>query len=73
MSIRKIIANIPVIGYIARWFSGIAFLPRHLSRFHHGIDRDAKKIAGLEAGLLRANRQIIELEEKLDNLRLQSK
>lgn len=68
MSIRKIIANIPVVGYIARWVSGFILLPRHLSRFHHGIDRDAKKIASLEAGLLRANRQIIELEEKLGKI-----
>ncbi len=68
-TIKKIIGQLPIIGYVMRWFSGVILLPRHLSRFHHTLHRHTKKIADLEAGLLRANRQIIELEDRLDSLK----
>lgn len=67
--IKKIVVHIPIIGYLLRFIHGLAVLPRHLVSLRHAIDRNEKDIKILQDGLLRANRQIIELEDQLDNVR----
>ncbi|RTK95182.1 hypothetical protein EKI60_01860 [Candidatus Saccharibacteria bacterium] len=69
--VKKIIAHIPIIGYLLRIALGILLLPRHLVSLRHAVDRNEKAIKSLQDGLLRANRQIIELEEQLEELKKQ--
>lgn len=67
-SVKKVIAHIPIVGYILRFISSLIFLPKHLTAFRHAFSRDQKQIESLEAVTLRANRQIIELQERIELL-----
>jgi hypothetical protein len=64
--LKRAIGHFPVVGYLLRLVLGIILLPRHLVGIRHAIELDKNRIKTLEDGLLRANRHIIELDERLE-------
>lgn len=62
------VAKVPVIGYILRWVSGFLLLPRHLSYTRNALNKDRDSIEALEATTIRANKQVIELTDRVDKL-----
>ena len=74
MKRTKILAGrIPIIGYVLRWISGILLLPRHLSYDRNSLHESKDLIKSLEASMLRANHQIIDLTARQDSLEAEIK
>lgn len=67
-NIKKVIVHIPIFGYLLRFISSLIFLPKHLTAFRYAFSRDQKQLEALEQNNLRANRQIIELQERIEHL-----
>jgi hypothetical protein len=66
---RKILVKIPLIGYLFRIISAILFLPRHISNIHNTINHQKSIIEDLQKMSYRANIEIIEQGEKIEQLK----
>lgn len=61
---RHALGQIPIIGYIARWFISLVLLPRKLSVMHHQI-QDLKKELESQQGITSAlGLKVLELKDK---------